>query len=102
MKVHGEKELNETEMQINISYSAKQLLGGTPERWQRFFLVCGPTLGWYIYHNLIFSDFAVNKITARVWRRLHALWNYKELSLTNHSALLNAAILKYQIKNTDR
>ena len=30
---------------------------------------------------------------ARVWRRLRALWSYKELGLTNHSVFLNVAIL---------
>jgi len=50
-------------------------------------------------------DFARNKITvdvgcvhmltysARVWRRLRALWRYNELGLTNHSVCLNVAIL---------
>ena len=44
----------------------------------------------------IFSDFAVNKITADVglYIMLCALWTYNELCLTNHSAFLNVAILQ--------
>ena len=30
---------------------------------------------------------------ACVWRRLRALWSYDKLSLTNHNACLNVAIL---------